>query len=83
MRRRNFTFPSLMRGLPTDLGERREKPFMIEVVAEDRLTSVTAVHDMVDRAKNFDAVMRNARGMTGSCFHSKSVSILRTDPNGT
>lgn len=69
-----------MRNWRTDLGERCEKPFVIEVVAEDRLTSVTAVHDMVDRAKNFDAVMRNARGMTRSWFRPKSVSILRTDP---
>ena len=71
-----------MRSWRTDLGERGEKSFVIEVVAEDRLTSVAAVHDMVDRAKNFDAMMRNARGMTRSCFHSKSVSILGTDPNG-
>ena len=41
--------------LGTSLGERGEKAFVIEVVAEDGLAMVATIHDVINRAGIFDA----------------------------
>ena len=45
-----------------DLGKCDEEAFVIQVIAENRLTTVTKIHDVIDCAGIFS--VRNARGMS-------------------
>lgn len=42
-------------GFPTGLGQRAEEQFSIRVAPEDGLTSIPAIHHVVDRARVLDS----------------------------
>src|SRR5262245_38673346 len=67
-------------GLAAHLAQRFQETLPVEVILENRLSAVTAVHDMVDRARILDSQLaRHTREMVDK---TKKLSILLTDPLG-
>jgi hypothetical protein len=61
--------------LGASLDQGLEKPRAVGVVAEDGLTAVTSIHDVVNRTFKFDA---QRSWHTGACQNASFVSIVRT-----